>query len=135
MTMQGARALVLGGLIVMTLAPASTASAQSLKMPTLVFAGAASADWVTTYQAQQRGTQENNPLLSWLNTRPGPLVATGAALDVAGLWAWNRYVGRAHPKIAMAGLYAAAGFRLWLATNNNRLNRTCYRVAIPLACP
>lgn len=106
----------------------TTIDAHPLRLPTLVFAGAAAADWTTTYRNLSPGPtwdrgQEWNPLLSPLHNRPVPTVLAGAALDVVGVWAWDRFVGRKHPKLAAIGLYAGAGLRIWLASRNTlRLN-------------
>lgn len=98
----------------------------SLKVPTFVFAGAAAADWTTTYVSARRGNRERNPLLSGLSRHPVALVITGAAIDVGSVWAWNRYVGKRHRKIATIGLYIASGFRVWLAARN--MQRRCWGV-------
>lgn len=109
--------------LLLLLTSASGASAQTLKLPNSIFAAAATADWVSTYQFIQRGANETNPLINRMQTKPALMIASGAAIDVAGLWAWNRYVGEKHPRLAAVGLYAAAGFRIWLAARNNGLNR------------
>jgi hypothetical protein len=105
----------------------ATAFTQSLTVPTVIFAGAAASDLATTYAGLSRDGareyRELNPLLSITHSRPAPTVALGAATDAAGVWAWNRYVGRRHQKWAGAGLYAAAGFRLWCAGHNLRALR------------
>lgn len=100
-----------------------SASAQDLKVPNSVFIAAATADWVSTYQFSQRGARETNPLIKGLQSRPAVMVAAGAGIDLAGLWLWNRYVGKSHPRLAAVGLYAATGFRVFLAARNNGLNR------------
>jgi len=105
----------------------ATAFTQSLMLPTVIFGGAAASDLATTYAGLSRdgarAYREINPLLSITHSRPAPTVALGAATDAAGVWAWNRWVGRQHPKWATAGLYAAAGFRLWCAGHNLRALR------------
>jgi len=95
----------------------------NLKVPNSVFLGAAAADWVSTYQFLQRGARETNPMLSGLQSQPALMIATGAAIDVASLWAWNRYVGKKHPRLAAVGLYTAAALRVWVASRNHGLNR------------
>lgn len=95
----------------------------SLKLPTIVFAGAATADWVTTYRNMDYNCPtcgESNPLLNWVGQKPKTTIAMGAAMDVAGVWAWNKYVGKKHKKIAAAGLYVMAAFRVFLAVRNAR---------------
>ena len=101
----------------------SKAHAQELRTPTVVFLSAATADWVSTYQCNKRGCYELNPTISWAEERPALMVATGAAMDVVGVYAWNRYVGRKHPKVARAGLYVATAFRIYLAVHNSTLNK------------
>lgn len=102
-------------LVIVMLTWCSAASAQGLVVPTAVFATASAADWTTTYRSPMK---ETNPLISKLQGRPALMVATGAGIDVAGTWAWNRYIGRRHRKVAIAGLYAAAAFRVFLAARN-----------------
>jgi hypothetical protein len=107
------------------------ASAQSLKVPTIVFAGAALADWSTTHYNLSHGHHEANPMLWWLNDKPGPTVVIGASIDVAGVWLVNRYLGRRHPKLTAIGLYLSAGVRLALSVDNFT-HRQARRSAPPL---
>ena len=114
-------------LLFLVLLVASPAMAQdskpSLKLPTVVFTAGATADWITTYRNVTRRGSEANPLLRPLREHPKALVATGAAMDVAGVLIWNHYMGRNHPKLGMIGLYVAAGARFYMAyKNNQRLN-------------
>ena len=83
-----------------------------------MFAGAALTDWSTTHYNLSHGHHEANPMLGWLNDKPGPTVVVGAAIDVAGVWLVNRYLGRKHPKLTAIGLYLAAGFRVALSVDN-----------------
>lgn len=117
---------VMIALALMLLVGAASASAQSLKVPTAVFAGAAAADWTSTYR-NLRGVdgREANPTIAVCHGSErhgtcGPLttVVLGAAIDAAGVVAWNRIVGRRHPKLAAVGLYAASAFRGYLAYRN-----------------
>ena len=88
----------------------------SLSLPTVVFAGAAASDWTTTYHGISQGYfEEGNVLIKRWQEHPAVMVAAGAAMDVAGVLVWNRFVGRSHPKIASVGLYAMSGFRIYLA--------------------
>jgi len=90
----------------------SRADAQSLRTATYVFSSAAAADWTMTYQfLDRKATVEGNPLLQWTHNDPAATVAAGAAMDVAAVYAWRRFVGRKHPKIAAVGLYATAALR------------------------
>jgi hypothetical protein len=114
----------LAALFVLCLLP-GVASAQepssSLKVPTIFAGAAATADWASTYHALKfYRVRETNPLLQSWQKKPGKLVTVGAAIDVAGLSAWNLTVGRKHPRLAAAGLWAMAGFRTYLAINNLR---------------
>jgi hypothetical protein len=102
-----------------------TASAQeasdSLKLPTIAASAAAAADWVSTYHAlKYYQVRETNPMLQSFQRQPGRLVTVGAAIDAATFSAWNLTMGRKHPRIAAAGLWAMAGFRAYLAINNFR---------------
>lgn len=96
------------------------ASAQSLRLPTLVFAAGAAADWSATIAVRHNPyLHESNPLLKGLDAHHQALmVLTGASIDAAGVLAWNRLVGRHHPKLAALGLYAGAAGRIWLAQRN-----------------
>jgi hypothetical protein len=51
---------------------------------------------------------------------PGKLVTVGGAIDAAAFSTWNLTVGRKHPRIAAAGLWAMAGFRAYLVVHNLR---------------
>lgn len=95
--------------------------AQSLKLPTAVFASAAGADWASTYITNTRyGMIEQNPMINRLQDRPTLMVAAGAALDMAGVAAWNHWIGKHHSRVAALGLYAAAAGRLYLTQRNMR---------------
>ena len=51
------------------------------------------------------------------------MVALGAGMDIAGVLAWNHYMGPKHPRLAAVGLYVAAACRFYIAyRNNQRLN-------------
>jgi hypothetical protein len=103
----------------------ATASAQDtptrLKLPTIMAGAAAAADWASTYHAiTYYELRETNPLLQPFQRSPGRLVTVGAAMDAAAFSAWNVTVGRKHPRIAAAGLWAMAGFRAYLVLHNLR---------------
>lgn len=120
--------------LVLSVALPAQAQEHPLRLPTLVFAGAAAADWTTTYQNLSPRGRETNPLLGMFNNQPVPTVIAGASLDLAAAWAWNRFVGRSHPKLAAAGLYLAAGVRVLLATRNAiRLNQ--FAPSATVICP
>ncbi len=110
----------------------TSARAQSLALPTSVFASAATADWASTYRAVTRyHLHEDNPLINRLADRPALMITAGAALDVAGTAAWLRYVGRRHPRIVAAGLYVAAAGRFYLAARNVSRSRRTFWAAGP----
>jgi hypothetical protein len=93
----------------------------ALRLPTIVAGAAAAADWATTYHALTNyHVREVNPLLQPFASSPGQLVSVGAAMDVGGLAAWNLMVGPTHPRMAVAGLWAMAAFRSYLALHNLR---------------
>ena len=94
---------------------------KSLKMPTIAASAAAAADWASTYHAlKYYNLRETNPLLQSFQRSPGRLVTVGAAIDAAAFSTWNVTVGRKHPRIASAGLWAMAGFRAYLVFHNLR---------------
>lgn len=102
-------------------AVASAQEASPLRIPTIAASAAAAADWTTTYHALSHyELRETNPLLQPWQGKPGPLVTAGALMDVGGITAWNLTVGRKHPRLAAAGLWAMAGFRSYLAIHNMR---------------
>lgn len=112
-------------LVVSLLCLPGTASAQDganrLKLPTFAATAAAAADWASTYHALKHyELRETNPLLQSLQHSPGGLVTVGAVVDAAAFSTWNVAVGRKHPKIAAAGLWAMAGFRAYLTIHNMR---------------
>ena len=92
-----------------------SASQASLNLPTAIFASAAAADWATTYHGVSSGKfAEGNPTIRQWQDHPAGMVAAGAAMDVGSVLLWRRLVGRRHRKIAAAGLYAVATFRMYL---------------------
>jgi hypothetical protein len=93
---------------------------KSLKLPTIVASAAAAADWASTYHALTfYNLRETNPLLQSFDS-PGKLVSTGAAIDAATFSTWNLTMGRKHPRVAAAGLWAMAAFRAYLVVHNLR---------------
>ena len=118
-------------LLVLCLVP-GLASAQdnldSLRVPTIAASVAAAADWASTYHAlKYYDLRETNPLLQPFQKSPGQLVTMGAVMDAAAFSAWNVTVGRKHPRIAAAGLWAMAGFRAYLVVHNLRNERKVAR--------
>ena len=95
-----------------------------LRLPTIAASAAAAADWASTYHAlKYYNLRETNPLLQPFNGSPGRLVTMGAAIDAATFSVWNVTVGRKHPRVAAAGLWAMAGFRAYLVVHNLRNER------------
>lgn len=104
--------------VAMALWLATPARAQDVSAT--IFAGAAVADWSTTYyNLTQKHNGERNPSLGWLAPHPRALVTLGAAMDVAGTVAWWRLTER-HRRLRTAGFLAATGFRLYLVRHNLR---------------
>ena len=92
-----------------------------LKLPTMAASAAAAADWASTYHGlKYYNLRETNPLLQPFQKSPGRLVTMGAAIDAATFSAWNVTMGRRHPRVAAAGLWAMAGFRAYLVVHNLR---------------
>ena len=95
--------------------PASAQQTTSLKIATMAFTVAASADWIDTYYGvSTHSFQESTPVIRRLQDRPGLMVAVGAAEDVGLAILWHRAMGRRHPKLATAGLWVATSFRVYL---------------------
>lgn len=118
-------------LLVLCLVP-GLASAQDtsnrLRLPTIAASAAAAADWASTYHAlKYYNLRETNPMLQTFQNSPGQLVTMGAAIDAAAFSAWNVTVGRKHPRVAAAGLWAMAGFRAYLVIHNLRNERKVSR--------
>jgi len=110
-------AAVLIGLIIPTSARAEEGR---LKWPTIAASASATADWITTYHALKfYKVQEQNPMLKPFQSSPGRLISMGAAVDAAGLSAWNLTVGRKHERLAVAGLWTMTAFRAYLAVHNH----------------
>jgi hypothetical protein len=100
----------------------------SLKLPTTIATVAAAADWASTYHAMTNyHVRETNVLLQPWQNSPGKLVVVGAAIDAASFTAWNKVVGPRHPKVAVAGMWAMAGFRTYLVLHNLRNEQKAVR--------
>lgn len=102
-------------------APASAEEGVSLKAATVAATSAAAADWISTYHALKYfKVRETNPLLRPIDNRPGAMVTVGALIDVGAVTTWNMTMGRKHPRIAAAGLWAMTAFRAYLTIHNFR---------------
>ena len=114
---------LLAALLVVSFVPAAAFAQEthSLKVPTIAASAAAAADWASTYHAlKYYKVQEQNPLLRPFQESPGSMVSLGAIMDVGAVSAWNVTVGRRNPRVAVAGLWAMAAFRAYLAVHNMR---------------
>ena len=100
----------------------------SLKIPTIVYASVAGADITTSLLCRPPGCHESNPLIAWMEPQgQATMHITAAAMDAAGVWAWNRYVGRRHPKLAKVGLYVVAAVRVGVAVRNVKVAQSVKR--------
>jgi hypothetical protein len=103
------------------MASAQEPDPRRLMLPTIAASAAAAADWASTYHALSKfELRETNPLLQSMQGKPGRLVTVGAAIDAATFTAWNTTMGRRHPRVAAAGLWAMAAFRSYLVIHNLR---------------
>jgi hypothetical protein len=92
-----------------------------LRAATIAASAAAAADWASTYYALKHyHVREMNPILRPLDHQPGAMVAVGALIDAGAVVAWNKTMGKRHPKIAVAGLWAMTAFRAYLTVHNIR---------------
>jgi len=100
---------------------AAAQESRSLRSATMAASAAAAADWASTYHALRfYHVRETNPLLRPLDGSPGGMISLGAAMDVGAITAWNLTMGREHPRVATAGLWAMTAFRSYLAIHNLR---------------
>lgn len=103
-----------------------SASAQSLKLPTLVYTGAMFADWSTTALSHPPDgvtVHETAPIINRLEANhPKLMYAVGASIDAASIYAIHKFIGKRHPKVATVVFYAGAAIRGTLAVRNARLN-------------
>ena len=109
----------------------SPVQAQSLKIPTIVYASASAADWASTGYCLSSGKcREANPLYSWAEPQFGSqgVIAIGAASDVAATLLL-RHVGVKHPKAVKVALYALSAYRLALTASNTRRGYQLLHVA------
>ena len=114
------RVLAAAVLAVTIIPSAAFADGTTLLLPTIFASGAATADWATTYHALKfYRVQEQNPLLKPMQTSPGRMISVGALMDVGGVTAWNSLMGPKHQKMAAAGLWTMAAFRVYLAVHNH----------------
>jgi hypothetical protein len=99
-----------------------------LRASTLVYAAVATSDASFTYYGLTHyRVGEMNPLVSPWEHRPAMMLGIGAGLDTGAVYAWNRIVGRQHPRIAAAGLYAVSAYRVYLCTRWTQVYQTAAR--------
>ena len=107
---------------------ASTAHAQSMRFAVATYAAAVAADKATTLNCTLRpGCGESLPGYAWLDRKGGPRLqmAVSTSVDIASVWAWQKVVGKNHPKIAKAGLFGMAAIRGFVAARNyQRVHRS-----------
>ena len=117
------RVLAAALLVALFLPPLATAQEPQrarLYWPTIAAGTAATADWITTYNALKfYRVQETNPILKPLQRTPAKMISLGGAIDLAGIAAWNGALGPKHEKLAVAGLWTMAAFRTYLAVHNH----------------
>lgn len=116
------------GVLVFLLPSLALAQDNGLRAPTIAASAAAAADWATTYYAVKYfSVREINPLINRMQNEPARMISVGAAIDTGLVTAWNVGVGRKNERIAMAGLWAMAAFRTYLAIHNLRNTRKAER--------
>lgn len=85
--------------------------------PVMVFAAGAAADWTSTAVSLSHPTsREDNPLIAWAKA-PTAIIATGAAIDALGAYAWMKSTTN-HRRLRAVGFVAAAAFRGYLVVHN-----------------
>jgi hypothetical protein len=93
----------------------------SLKLPTMIYAGAAAADVWSTADCLRAGCNETNPAISWLQPQGATtMLAVGEGLDAFAVYAVHKWIAPKHPTLAKVGLYATAGLRASFAASNWR---------------
>ena len=111
--------IVLRAVVLMSVLATDAAAQDRIQLPTVAFASAATADWMTTHE-NLKHFREANPLLRWLDHKPKTMIAVGAGIDVATYYGW-RALTRNRPKLRAAGLYTAAAVRTFSAVRNVRI--------------
>lgn len=127
-------------LLLLVASPAYAQDAPSLKLPATAYLLSAAADQTSAAYgfAASPHIGESNPVGNWIRQRYGStaMFAAGAAADVAGVWAVQKWVAPKHPRLARALFYGGTAARVWFAVGNVRLARrlTSCRAPIPQAC-
>jgi hypothetical protein len=115
-----------------TVSSPSTMADHGLRIPAALWAGAVTADQITTFQFSSRYSgllRERNPLIRGLDGHPAWLVAAGTTLDAATGWAAYRFLGRSHPRLLKVAFYSAAAYRTYLAVYNIQMMRHAREIA------
>jgi hypothetical protein len=85
--------------------------------PIVLFSAGAAADWTSTaVSLSHPRSREDNPLIAWAKAPPA-IIATGAAIDAVGAYAWMKSTTH-HHRLRAAGFVAAAAFRSYLVIHN-----------------
>jgi hypothetical protein len=101
-----------------------SSSAFAQEMPTehkvglSLYAGAATLDYHSTYQAMRVGIPESNPLGRFTEGKPGATVLVGASIDAVVTPLLYRWLGKKNPKLTTVLLYSVSAFRTHLAIGN-----------------
>ena len=125
-------------LMLASLLIAAPVSAQSLKVPTLLYSGVAVAVWITTanhppglyddptYADGQRFhvVQESNPIGHLFQNNLPVMFAAGVAGDALTVLAMNRFVAPHHPRIATFALYGIAAVRIGFIAHNMKIDQS-----------
>ena len=117
------RKTVVLGLVagVLSASPALAQMPTSHKVALSVYATGASLDYHSTYLALSHPCgcgREQNPLGRLTDGKPAATVAIGAAADAATAALLYRWLGKEHPSLTTALIYAAASTRFFFASGN-----------------
>lgn len=101
---------------------ASPGHAQSLRLPTVVLAGAAATDLLSTFSGGSN--RENNPAISWMQPAVSfrTTVLIGGISEVAAVVIATKLLKR-RPKVARTLMFMAAGAHAVAAGDNWRRQR------------
>lgn len=96
----------------------SSANAQSLKWPTVVFVGGMTADIATSHLGTLRGTcVEMTRGLRWGQQHPWAQTLVTSGITVGGVYLW-RFVGKTYPRVAAVGLIGSGALHGWQGWRN-----------------
>jgi hypothetical protein len=123
------KTLILAAAMTLT---AMTASAQSLKLPTILYTGVVTADIVTTRWSQTDPTVHEGGKFSsyaFLDGHPNALMATMVGVDTATVLL-VRKMGKNHPKLATITFYSLTALRTTAVINNIRVMRSAAPIPV-----